>query len=180
MVYGQWSTEQWNYLLLWKRCSTITAVIEEHTVWKLNREATRKKKKPLWWAVSTSPCTHDKTYTNIKNFFGLVNLYLFVVWWNVHDFYKTDKDVSLLEVRTASTIQLKGRESSLRKMLCNLGLMWRKNETNRQISLKTITSERNMYAAYIKKMYFLSPHMSENSWNYGTNWGLCWPLFKYE
>jgi hypothetical protein len=35
--------------------------------------------------------------------------------------------------------------------------MWRKNETNRQISLKTITSERNMYAAYIKKKCIFFP-----------------------
>jgi hypothetical protein len=72
MDYRQWITEQWIYLLLWKDAGAITAVIEQHTVWKINKKATRKT---LWWVVSTSCCTHDKPYTYIRNFF---NLWIFI------------------------------------------------------------------------------------------------------
>ncbi|XP_054276557.1 uncharacterized protein LOC128995564 [Macrosteles quadrilineatus] len=117
-----------------------------------------------------------------------------VVRRTVHNFYVSDKCVPTVEklrLRLSEAIDFKGSNTSLRRILKELGFKWRKTRNNRRILIeredirnKRINFIRQMRQfrregrpiVYTDETYVVTNHVTPSSWQDSTNGGLHVPV----
>lgn len=142
--------------------------------------------------------TPDKNRKRCKTATNLDDFDKCVVRRTVHNFHIDEHrlpSVQSLSTVLKEKINLQGSESSLRRILKELGFRWRKVQNNRKLlieksdirekrisylrSLKHYRSQ-NRPIIYLDESYILSTHVSSKTWSDGSNNGMHVPISKGE